>query len=100
MTSKYDSWLMAAPDTTDEDEYIEQRVYQLLKEEEYDPSDISHIAEAIAEADEESQQIIRDYIEQSNWQELGRKLFFMSYDYMEKFATSQAESEIQQGLHL
>lgn len=100
MTSKFDAWLSAAPDSSDEDEYIDNRVIELLKEEDYDPTDVGHIAEAVSEASETDQQIIRDYIEQDNWQELGRKLFCMSYEYMEKFATSQAQSEVQQGLHL
>lgn len=100
MISKYDAWLSAAPDTSDEDEYIEQRVFELLKEEDYDPINVSHIAEAISEAKEVDQQIIRDYIEKKEWDKLGLKLFCMSYDYMERFATSHAESEVQQGYHL
>jgi hypothetical protein len=100
MTSKYDAWLTNAPDSSDEDEYIDNRVYELLKEEDYDPTDVAHMAEAISEADEATQQTIRDFIEQDKWQELGRKLFCLSYEYMEKFATSQAQHEIQQGYHL
>ena len=100
MTSKFDAWLTAAPDNSDEDEYIENRVCELLKTDEYDPDHVAHIAEAIGEASETDQQIIRDFIEQDKWAELGRKLFCMSYEYMEKFATSQAESEIQKGYHL
>lgn len=100
MTSKFDSWLTAAPDNTDEEEYIDARVWELLKTKEYDPTDISHMSEAISEADEATQQTIRDFIEQDKWHELGRKLFCISYEYMEKFATSEAEHEIQQGYHL
>lgn len=100
MTSKYDAWLTNAPDSSDEDEYIDNRVCELLNTDEYDPTDVSHMSEAISEANEADQQTIRDFIEQDKWQELGRKLFCMSYEYMEKFATSQAESEIQQGYHL
>lgn len=100
MISKYDAWLTAAPDSSDEDEYIEQRVKQLLKEDEYDPTDVGHLAEAISEAKEVDQQIIRDYIQKKEWDKLGLKLFCMSYDYMEGFATSHAESEVQEGYHL
>jgi hypothetical protein len=100
MTSKFDSWLTNAPDSSDEDEYIENRVCELLKTDEYDPSDVGHIAEAISEASEIEQETIRDFIERSEWNKLGAKLFYMSYEYMEKFATIRAESEIQQGLHL
>jgi hypothetical protein len=100
MISKYDAWLSAAPDSSDEDEYIENRVSELLKTEEYDPSQPSRIAEAVADCGETDQQIIRDYIEQKKWAELGLKFFCMSYDYMEHFAEAQAEHEVQQGLHL
>jgi hypothetical protein len=100
MISKYDVWLQSAPDNSFEDEYIESRTQELLKEKEYDPSDTSHMAEAIAECSEADQQIIRDYIEQKKWAELGLKLFCKSFDYMEHFAEAQAEHEVQQGLHI
>ena len=99
MTSKFDAWLTAAPDTSDEDEYIDQRVSEILKTD-LDPSDAGRMAEAISEASPENQQIIRDYIEQSNWTELGRKLYCMAYEYMEHYATLMAQDEIQKGYHL
>ena len=96
----YDSWLQSgAYDSEDEDIYIENRVPELM-EEEYDPSDISHMAEAISEASEDDQATIRDYIEQKDWAKLGQKLYVMSYDYMEKFAESAAQREVSNGAHL
>ena len=97
--SGYDSWLMSgAYDREDEEIYIEERVPELMKEEDYDPTDTGHMAEAISEASEEDQATIRDYIEQKAWDKLGLKLFTMSYDYMENFATHAAQREVEQGL--
>jgi len=97
----YDNWLMSgAHDGEDEEIYIENRVAELMDEEDYDPSDVSHMAEAISEASEEDQQTIRDYIEQKAWDKLGLKLYTMTYDYMENYAESTAQREVQQGAHL
>jgi len=95
----YDSWLMSgAYDNEDEEIYIENRVPELMKTEDYDPSDVSHLAEAISEASAADQETIRDYIEQRDWAKLGQKLYVMSYDYMEHFATSEAQREVSNGL--
>lgn len=95
----YDSWLMSgAYDNEDEEIYIENRVPELMKTEDYDPSDVSHLAEAISEASAADQEIIRDYIEQRDWAKLGQKLYVMSYDYMEKFAEMEAQREVSNGL--
>jgi len=95
----YDNWLQSgAYDNEDEEIYIEERVPELMKTEDYDPSDISHMAEAISEASADDQAIIRDYIEQKDWAKLGQKLYVMSYDYMEHFATSEAQREVSNGL--
>ena len=64
----------------------------------YDPSDTSHMAEAISEASKDDQEIIRDYIEQRDWAKLGQKLYVMSYDYMEHFAQMEAQREVSNGL--
>ena len=56
------------------------------------------MAEAISEASKDDQDIIRDYIEQKDWVKLGQKLYVMSYDYMEKFAESEAQREVSNGL--
>ena len=95
----YDSWLQSgAYDSEDEEIYIEERVPELMKTEDYDPTDAGHMSEAISEASDEDQAIIRDYIEQKDWAKLGQKLFYMSYDYMEKFAECAAQREVSQGL--
>ena len=63
----YDNWLMSgAYDCEDEEIYIEERVPELMATKDYDPSDVSHMAEAISEASKDDQEIIRDYIEQQD----------------------------------
>jgi hypothetical protein len=97
--SGYDSWLEApAHDREDEQEHIEQRIEELMVSKDYDPTDVSHIAEAISEASRDDQDTIRDYITQRDWAKLGQKLYVMSYDYMEHFAESEAQREVSNGL--
>jgi hypothetical protein len=97
----YDNWLQSgAYDGEDEEIYIENRVDELMDEEDYDPSDVAHIGEAISQASEDDQQTIRDYIEQKAWDKLGLKLYTMSYNYMEEYATSAAQQEVSNGAHL
>ena len=95
-----EKWMNAAYDGEDEEIYIENRTVELMDEEDFDPASVAHLAEAISEASEDDQQTIRDYIEQKDWAKLGLKLYVMSYDYMEKFAESTAQREVEQGLHL
>jgi hypothetical protein len=93
-----ETWMNAAYDGEDEEIYIEGRVPELMATKDYDPSDVSHMAEAISEASKDDQDIIRDYIEQKDWAKLGQKLYVMSYDYMESYATNAAQREVEQGL--
>ena len=85
-------------DTDDMDAALCGRITELLKTEEYDPTDLSHMAEAIAEASESDQATIRDYIANDEWHKLGLKLYYMSHAYMEKFAESHAIDNYNQGL--
>jgi len=97
--ANYDNWLMSgAYDREDEEIYIESRVPELMHTKDYDPSDVSHMAEAISEASAIDQETIRDFIERKEWDKLGAKLFYMTYEYMEKFAESEAQREVSNGL--
>ena len=93
-----ETWMNAAYDGEDEEIYIEQRVPELMTTKDYDPSDVSHMAEAISEASAIDQETIRDFIERKEWDKLGAKLFYMTYEYMEKFAESEAQREVSNGL--
>ena len=95
-----EKWMNAAYDGEDEEIWIEERVASLMNEDDFDPSSVAHMSEAISEASEDDQETIRDFIERKEWDKLGAKLFYMSYDYMEKFAQNAAQREVEQGLHL
>ena len=95
----YDNWLQSgAYDNEDEEIYIEERVPELMTSKDYDPADVSHMAEAISEASKDDQETIRDYIEQKDWAKLGLKLYVITYDYMEQYAQAQAQTEVSNGL--
>lgn len=79
-------------------DFIDDRVAELLKTPEYDPTSISHWSEAISEANQSDQETIRDYINQKDWHKLGLKLYNISYEYMEKYAEEHAIGEYNQGL--
>ena len=93
-----EKWMNAAYDGEDEEIYIQERVPELMATKDYDPSDVSHMAEAISEASAIDQETIRDFIERKEWDKLGAKLFYMTYEYMEHFAEAAAQREVEQGL--
>jgi hypothetical protein len=86
------------PEDDNSGDFIDERTNELLKTEDYDPSLIHHLAEAISEAKPDDQASISDFIEQSNWEALGRKLYYISHEYMEKLAESHAVHEYNSGL--
>ena len=86
------------PEDDNSGDFIDERIFELLKTKDYDPALTHHLAEAISEATADDQAIIKDFIEQSNWEALGRKLYYISHEYMEKFAGSQAVDEYNSGL--
>jgi hypothetical protein len=86
------------PEDDDMGDFIDIRTAELLNTKDYDPSDISHLAEAISEASAEDQQTIKDFIDNAEWEKLGMKLYYISHEYMEKFAESHAVDEYNSGL--
>lgn len=95
-TSMHDRYYI--PDDDNSGDFIDQRVCELLKTKEYDPTDISHLSEAISEASQSDQETIRDYVNQKDWHKLGLKLYTISCEYMEKYAEQHAIGEYNQGL--
>jgi hypothetical protein len=86
------------PENDNSEDFIDERTYELLKTDDYNPSLIQHLAEAISEANELDQASIIDFINQSNWESLGRKLYYISYEYMEKHAEANAIDNYNSGL--
>ncbi len=82
----------------DMDAAICGRITELLNTTEYDPTDVSHMGEAIAEASAEDQITIRDFVANGEWHKLGMKLYYMSHEYMEKYAESCAIDQYNKGL--
>lgn len=85
----------------DDSAIIEERVAELMKDE-YNPAKYSHFAEAISEANEKDSKIIEEMLQRPNvdmdYEAIGRKLCMMAFEHMESYATSHAESELEQGL--
>ena len=86
------------PEDDDSGDFIDSRTQELLNTDDYDPALVHHLAEAISEASAEDQETIKDFIAKSEWENLGRKLYYMSHEYMEKFAESHAIDEYNSGL--
>ena len=86
------------PEDDNSGDFINQRVVELLKTKEYDPTLLQHLAEAISEATSDDEEIIKDYVVQKDWYKLGMKLYYISAEYMEKYAEQHAIGEYNQGL--
>jgi hypothetical protein len=68
-------------------EHLQVEIDELLKyDPNYDCTELSNFGEAISQCGDETQQIIRDYIEQKNWAKLGLKLYTISLEYQEASA--------------
>lgn len=93
----YDSWLeQPYQDKYDEDDKIDSRVEELMKED-YKPEDFNNFVESISEAKKEDIEIIEDYLEQGEFEKLGRKLWSICYERMESQANSHAAEDLSSG---
>ena len=86
------------PEDDNSGDFLKERIAELIKTKEYDPSLVHHLSEAISESNPDQQEIIQDHITNKDWNKLGMLLFCMSYAYMEKYADQQAVHEYNQGL--
>lgn len=88
------------PSDNDDEDRIEEAVSDLMKDE-YDPTTYSNFAEAISEANQDDRDIIEQMLKKPNadmdYEAIGRKLFCMAYEYMEKYAISKAEDQLASG---
>ena len=82
----------------DDSDLLDERIADLLNTD-YDPTEYHNFAESISEANESDRQAVEDIIKQStiDYEALGRKLFCMAYDYMEKFAENHAQEDLSAG---
>ena len=68
---------------------LQERIYDEVKTNpEYDPSDIFKWGEALQQScdNAELQAFLRDCIEKKDWEKLGRKLYYLSFEYQESHA--------------
>jgi hypothetical protein len=68
---------------------LQERVYDEVKTNpEYDPSDIFKWGEALQQSCDNAdlQAFLRDCIEKKDWEKLGRKLYYLSFEYQEGYA--------------
>jgi hypothetical protein len=76
-------------------EEIEARTHDLMKTPDYTPWDSGHMAEALSELDVKTSEDLQVCLDLRNFEQIGRKIWSITYDYMESFAKAQATSEIQ-----
>jgi len=77
------------PEDDNSGEELQERIWELVnKDQEFDPSDLGNLSEAIGQDcnNVELQAFIRDCVEQKDWAKLGLKLYSVSYEYMEQAA--------------
>ena len=82
----------------DDSDLLSERVVELMKSD-YSPNQYDHFAEAISEATKSDREAVETILQQHpiNYEALGRKLFGMAYDYMEKFAENHAQEDLSAG---
>jgi hypothetical protein len=82
----------------DDSDLLNERISELMKDE-YSPNQYDHFAEAISEASKSDREAVEIILQQHpiNYEVLGRKLFGMAYDYMEKFAENHAQEDLSAG---
>lgn len=82
-------------DYDDRSDEIESRTWELMKVgAEYDFKTASAISEAMGELDVKTAQALQDAINTGDYEQIGRKILMIASDYMETFAKSAAENEI------
>jgi len=86
----YDRWLEKPyQDQCDRDNALEAIEEELLKGD-YNPDSFDNFVEALSEVDQEQIETLEDYIEQREYEKLGRALWCISLEYWEKQAQDKA----------
>lgn len=81
------SYYEAPYDDQAEHEQMQEEIdYMLKNDPDYDLTNVVYFGEAIQQASDDDQAIIRDYIEQKDWAKLGLKLYSISLTYQERMA--------------
>lgn len=83
------SYYEAPYDDQAEHDELEEQIFEYMKrDEQFDPTELGNFAEAIGQDtnNKDLQAFIRDCVDAKDWEKLGRKLYMVSYEYMEKCA--------------
>jgi len=81
-------------DSEDRTDEIEERVATLMKTKVYDPFIAGNIVEAMGELSVQQAEDLQDCLDLKDFEMIGRKIWAITYDYMERYALEQAENEI------
>ena len=82
-------------DYDDRSDEIDERTWELMKVgAEYDYRTTQAVSEAMGDLDAERADSLQAIIDTGDYEQIGRKVMMMALDYMEKYAKSAAEYEI------
>ena len=81
-------------DSEDRTDEIEERVATLMKTKAYDPFIAGNIVEAMGELSVQQAEDLQDCLDLKDFEMIGRKIWAITYDYMERYALEQTENEI------
>ena len=82
-------------DYDDRSDEIDERTWELMKVgAEYDYRTTQAVSEAMGDLDAERADALQAIIDTGDYEQIGRKVMMMALDYMEKYAKSAAEYEI------
>ena len=86
------------PEDDNSGDLIEERMAELMKGD-YSPDKYSNFAEAINEADKENAKAVEAILQQADidYTALGRKLYCMAYEYMERISENHAQEDYASG---
>ena len=92
--NRHDAYYEPEDDYNNSDEF-DYEVSQLMKPgAEYDYRTTQAIAEAMGDLDAAKADALQAMIDTGDYEKIGRKVMMMALDYMERFAKSAAENEI------
>ena len=95
-TSMHDRYY--EPEDDDSGDLIENRMAELMKDD-YSPDKYCNFAEGISEADRKDREAVEAILQQPeiDYAALGRKLYCMAYEYMERIAENHAQEDYASG---
>jgi hypothetical protein len=88
------------PEDDDSGDLIADRVSDLMQSD-YNPTNYDTFAECISEAKEADrlliEEMLKKHISERDYEALGKKLFYMAYERMERFAEEHAQEDYAAG---